>query len=299
MVLRIDVRPHVPTLVPAWGVKERGSEMKRFASILLASVMLFAIAGTAMGNIGWAGNIWPVNGTSYTTNDNIDVYVQVWKDGCTGPDGPCADLSAVLYYRCTGGPAFTAMAMPYFGINGGNDEFNATIPNTHGCTEVEFYVEVIDAEDGETLYPQDQNGNDPNFFLPITEVTAEDVLVTFQICIPEGSAGDVCVTGSDPAITNWSQPGVLMAQPCPAQSPNLYDITVTFLAGTNPYVQYKYQKDDCSAWDCDPNHEFVIDDSGPTQTLSLDTWCWGTPDCPACGSPVEESSWGTVKALYR
>jgi len=112
--------------------------MKRFASILLASVMLFAIAGTAMGNIGWAGNIWPVNGTPYTTNDNIDVYVQVWKDGCTGPDGPCADLSAVLYYRCTGGPAFTAMAMPYFGINGGNDEFNATIPNTHGCTEVEL-----------------------------------------------------------------------------------------------------------------------------------------------------------------
>jgi len=273
--------------------------MKRFASILLASVMLFAIAGTAMGNIGWAGDIWPVNGTPYTTNDNIDVYVQVWKDGCTGPDGPCADLSAVLYYRCTGGPAFTAMAMPYFGINGGNDEFNATIPNTHGCTEVEFYVEVIDAEDGETLYPQDQNGNDPNFFLPITAVTSQDVLVTFQVCIPEGSTGDVCVTGSAPELTGWGQPGVLMAQPCPAASPNLYDITITFPAGSNPYVTYKYQKDDCTAWDCDPNHEFVIDDSGPMQTLPLDTWCWGTPDCPACGSPVEESSWGTVKALYR
>ena len=274
--------------------------MKRLASLMLVSVMLLALAGTAVANIGWAGNIWPVNGTGYSSNDNIGVYVQVWKEGCTGDVvGPCLDLSATLYYRCTGDLTFTSMPMPYFGPVGNNDEFSATIPNTHGCTEVEFYVEVVDAEDGEIVYPPDQNDNPPNFFLPITPATAQDVLVTFTICIPEGSAGDVCVTGSDPAITNWGQPGVYMGQDCPDISPNLYTVDVLFLAGTNPSVYYKYQKDDCSAWDCDPNHMFTIDDAGATQILPLDTWCWGTPDCPDCASPVEETTWGTVKALYR
>jgi hypothetical protein len=272
--------------------------MNRFASIV-AALLLVAMASTAMGNIGWAGNIWPNHGTPYTTNDNIDVYVQVWKDGCTGPAGPCADLSATLYYRCTGDPSFISLPMPYFGVNGNNDEFSATIPNTHGCTEVEFYVEVVDAEDGETLYPQDQAGNNPNFFLPITAVTAQDVQVTFQLCISEGSTGGVCVTGSAPELTGWSQPGVTMGQPCPAVSPNLYEVTITFAAGSNPYVEYKYQKDDCATWDCDPNHNFTIDDSGPSQTLGIDAWCWGTVDCVECGSPVEDASWGTVKALYR
>ena len=266
---------------------------------IVAALLLVVLASTAMGNIGWAGNVWPVNGAAYTTNDNIAVYVQVWKDGCTGAAGPCADLSATLNYRCTGDLTFTSVPMPYFGINGGNDEFSATIPNTHGCTEVEFYVVVVDAEDGETLYPQDQNGNDPNFFLPITAVTSQDVLVTFQLCISEGSAGDVCVTGSAPELTGWSQPGVYMGQPCPAASPNLYEVTIQFNAGSNPYVEYKYQKDDCTTWDCDPNHTFVIDDSGPSQTLAQDAWCWGVADCVECGSPVEDASWGTVKALYR
>lgn len=276
--------------------------MKRFASIATAAVLLVAFASSAMGAIGWAGNIWPVNGTSYTTNDNIGVYVQVWKDGCTNADpvAPCPDIEAYLYYRCSGtADPFNEVPMVYNVDVGNNDEFTGTIPNTHGCTEVEFYVKVVDTTDGEEVYPPDQNGNNPNFFLPIIEVTAQDVTVTFQVCIPEGSAGDVCVTGSAPELTGWSQPGVAMTQPCPGVSPNLYELSVLFPAGSNPGVQYKYQKDDCSMWDCDPNHEFVIDDSGTHQTLALDTWCWGTPDCPACASPVEESTWGTVKALYR
>jgi len=274
--------------------------MKRYASII-AAVVLVALASTAIGAIGWAGNIYPNNGTSYTTADNIDVYVQVWKDGCTNADpaAACADIDARLYWRCTGDPSFNFIQMVYNVDVGNNDEFTAQIPAGHGCAEVEFYVEVEDVTDNDVWYPQDQNFNDPNFFLPITAVTAQDVTVTFQLCIPEGSTGGVCVTGSDPALTNWSQPGVAMAQPCPGVSPNLYMVNVTFLAGTNPYVEYKYQKDDCSAWDCDPNHSFTIDDTGATQTLPIDVWCWGVNDCPECGSPVENSSWGTVKALYR
>lgn len=274
--------------------------MNRFAS-LIAAVLLVAVATTAMGAIGWTGGIWPTNGNVYTSAQDIDVYVQVYKDGCTNadPGAACADIDARLYWRCTGDPSFNFIQMVYNVDQGNNDEFTGQIPAGHGCSEVEFYVEIEDLTDNETLYPQDQNNNDPNFFLPITAVTAQDVLVTFQLCIPEGSLGGVCVTGSDAAITNWSQPGLAMSQPCPGVSPNLYVGNATFLAGTNPVVQYKYQKDDCNTWDGDPNHEFTIDDSGATQTLALDTWGWGVPDCVECGSPVEDASWGTVKALYR
>ena len=84
----MSVRRHVVLRDSPMGVREGGSEMKRFASIVVASVILLALAGTAAANIGWAGGIWPVNGTGYSSNDNIDVYVQVWKDGCTGAAGP-------------------------------------------------------------------------------------------------------------------------------------------------------------------------------------------------------------------
>jgi hypothetical protein len=263
--------------------------------------MLVAVASTAVADIGWAGGIWPVNGTSYTSNDNIDVYVKVWKDGCTNLYSPCPDIECYLYYRCSGtADPFTEVTM-VFNVDAGNDdEFVGTIPNTHGCDEVEFYVRVHDTTGGDDWYPQDQNNNDPNFFLPITGVTSEDVLVTFTVCIPEGSLGDVCVTGSDPALTGWSQPGLYMSQPCPNESPNLYQTTVLFPLGSNPSVSYKYQKDDCANWDCDPNHTFVIDDTPPYyQVLPLDTWCWGTPDCPECPSPVEDATWGVIKGLYR
>jgi hypothetical protein len=275
--------------------------MKRFASIATSALLLVAFASSAMGAIGWAGNVWPVNGTAYTTNDNIDVYVQIWKDGCTNVDplAPCPDLEAYLYYKCDTDVDFIELPMVYNVDVGNNDEYTATIPVGHGCSTVEFYVRAVDTTDGDTWYPADQDGNNPNFFLPITEVTAQDVIVTFQVCIPEGSTGGVCITGSAPQLTGWSQPGLAMTQPCPQVSPNLYEVSVQFDAGANPNVQYKYQKDDCASWDCDPNHEFTIDDTVTHQTLPLDTWCWGTPDCPACASPVEESTWGTVKALYR
>jgi hypothetical protein len=241
----------------------------------------------------------PVNGTGYTYNDDIDVYVQVGKLGCTGPAGPCLDISATLYYRCDPFQAFTSLPMPYIGAVGDNDQFSATIPSSHGCDEVEFYVEVVDAEDGETLYAVDEFGNEPNFFLPILAPTSQGVLVTFQLCIPEGTTGGVCISGSDPAIGDWGQPGLAMVQPCPGASPNLYAINATFPAGTNPSVQYIYQKDDCAVADCIPYHQFTIDDTSPTQILPIDAWCWGANSCVECGSPVEQASWGTIKALYR
>ncbi len=274
--------------------------MKRLASALMAGAMLLSFAAVAMADIGWAGDIWPVNGTPYTTNDNIEVYVQVWKDGCTGPDGPCADIEAYLYYRCTGDPDFTEVVMAYNVPIGSNDEYTGTIPAGHGCSEVEFYVMVIDVTGGDPWYPQDQNNNDPNFFLPITEVTSQDVTVTFTMCLGDvDSFFDVCIIGNQPAIGDWAS-GVVMGQPCPDVSPKLYQIEVVFPGGSNPFVEYKYQKDDCGTWDCDPNHQFTIDDSGSSMDLPWDAWCWGDPDyCPDCASPVEESTWGMIKGLYR
>ena len=90
-----------------------------------------------------------------------------------------------------------------------------------------------------------------------------------------------------------------MVQPCPGVSPNLYTFNATFPAGSNPYVQYQYQKDDCSLLDCTPIRQFIIDESQPTQTLPIDVWCWGIDSCFECGAPVEHTSWGTVRALYR
>lgn len=272
----------------------------RLATGLMACAVLFAVTGAAMGNIGWAGDIWPVNGTGYTSADDIEVYVQVWKDGYTNYPYAAPGIEAQLWYRCSSGGDFYGMSMPYFNDVGSNDQFRGVIPHTaHECSEIEFYVKVIDHEDGEVLYPQDQNGNDPNFFLPIVPATAQDCLVTFTVCISEGSTGGVCVTGSDPALTGWSVPGVAMTQPCPETSPNLYTAEVLIPAGSNPDVQYKFQKDDCLVWDCDPNHIFTIYDGYSAIILPTYGWCGATPDCPDCGTPVEESTWGMVKALYR
>lgn len=274
--------------------------MKRFATMVLAGLILVVAAQTAMGAVGWCGNIWPRNGLSYTSAQNIDCYVQIWKDGVTPGEGPGADLAAYLYYRCAGGTDFTEIPMVYLNDVGNNDQYTGTIPAGHGCSEVEYYIKVVDLTDMAECYGNDQWNNPPNFFLPITQVTARDVTVRFHLCLPYGidSFFDVCVTGSQPPLTNWGN-GVLMHFTCQGASPKLYEVAVLFPAGSNPYVEYKYKKDDCNTWDCDPNHQFTIDDSGPTQDLGLDTWCWGTPDCPECPSPVDDASWGTIKALYR
>jgi hypothetical protein len=74
--------------------------MKRFASIAAVVVLLVVFASTAMGAVGWCGNIWPNNGVTYSSNDNIDAYVQVWKEGVTDTVGQGADIEAYLYYKC-------------------------------------------------------------------------------------------------------------------------------------------------------------------------------------------------------
>jgi hypothetical protein len=284
---------------PFRGCPERRNRM-RFASAALAAAIIVAFASSAMGAIGWAGNIWPCDGAIYTSNDNIDVYVQVWKEGCTGPTGPCVDIEATLFYQCVDGGGYIPVPMSYNVAVGNNDEYTAQIPNTHGCSQVEFYVVVLDVTDDDTWYPEDQCGNSPNFVLDITEVTSQDVTVRFHLCLSGDTetSGDVCVTGAGDPLTNWGT-GVVMSQSCPTVSPKLYEVDVLFPAGTNPSVDYKYRKDGCDTWESTGNHNFVIDDSSDFMDLWIDGWEFTTPDCPDCATATESTGWGTIKALYR
>jgi hypothetical protein len=277
--------------------------MARLGIAVLAVVVLVGLASVAMGAVGWAGNIWPCSGATYTSNDDISVYVQVWKEGCTDSStaGPCADVEAYLYYGCKGSGTFTEVPMSYNVDTGNNDEFVGVIPSGHGCDTVEFYVKVVDITDQSEYYGQDQCSNNPNFFLPITQMTSQDVTVRFTMCLTSGveTSGGVCVVGSQAPIGDWSQ-GVAMSLSCPSQDPNLYQADVLFPAGSNPYVEYKYQKDDCVTWESTGNHSFTIDDTDSFFEIPyVDGWEYLTPDCPGCATATEDVGWGAIKALYR
>jgi hypothetical protein len=277
--------------------------MARYGIAIMSAVLLVGVASAAMGAVGWCGNIWPCSGAAYTSNDDIPIYVQVWKEGCTDSSGtePCPDIEAYLYYGCAGSGSFTEVPMVYNVDTGSNDEFTAVIPAGHGCDTVEFYVRVMDVTDSVDCYGQDQCSNDPNFFLPITAVTSQDVTVTFHMCLTSGieTSGDVCVTGDHLELTNWGD-GVPMSLSCPSQDSKLYQADVMFPAGSNPYVEYKFKKDSCATWEGGGNHSFTIDDTNPTYDIPwVDGWEYITPDCPGCATATEQTEWGTLKALYK
>jgi len=283
--------------------------MKRLLSILFAMALLVSMTGFAQATIGWAGQIWPVNGTTVSDNSNVGVYLQIWKDGVTSGAGQGAGISATLYYGPNGGP-YTSVAMTYNTDVGNNDEYTGAIPSSalQGLSEIWFYCDAYDETDMTTYSgAQDQWGNNPPFQLVITQTLSQDVMVTFFMCMPpEGdpefdpAPGEICITGDHAEITNWGS-GVPMAQVCPFFSPRFYQVSVLFLAGGNPYVQYKYRKQGCSIWEPGGNHTVFIDDSSPTFWVPwVDHWGYYMgPDCPLCGVGVEPSTWGEIKQIYR
>jgi len=159
---------------------------------------------------------------------------------------------------------------------------------------ISFYSDGIDP----VTFSYDMSNNTTTISSQV--VTQQDVLVTFTVCLPDSidSFFDVCVTGSHPSLTNWGF-GIVMPQPCPAVQPKLWSVDVLFPAGSDPFVEYKYKKDDCQTWESTWNHSFDIDDSAPTQILLPDVWEYMGTECPSCASPVEDSSWGTIKSIYR
>ena len=279
----------------------------RLLLVVLAALVMFAPSAYAV--IGWTGNVWPCNNGSYAENQNIDVYLQVWKEGVTDAAGQGAGITATLYYKKATDATYQSVAMTYNVDVGNNDEYKGTIPTAalEGGVAEMFYTEVLDQTDMTTCPPTslygcggDQCSNQPPFTLNITSATRQDVTVRFRLCLTAGveTSGDVCVTGGHTALTNWGN-GVVMSKPCEVTSPKYYEVDVLFGTGSNPSVDYKYKKDACGTWEGGGNHNFVIDDTAPVQILWVDGWEYNNPDCASCATPVNSSTWGQIKALYR
>ncbi|HUV37853.1 MAG TPA: hypothetical protein VMX58_13030 [Patescibacteria group bacterium] len=283
--------------------------MKKLLTVALSFAIVALFAGATFGAIGWAGQIWPTNGLTRPEGTDIDVYLQIWKDGVTPGEGQGADISATLYYGPNGGP-YSSVAMAYLGEQGNNDEYRGYIPSAalEGESEIWFYCEAYDSTDASTYAGcQDQSNNDPPFQIFITPVLNQDVLVYFRICLPpEGhpeydpDPGDVCVTGDAVPLSEWGV-GVLMARPCSEYSPLYYEVGVLFPAGSNPAIQYKYRKNGCSVWESVGNRMATIDDSSSSYLIPwVDHWNnYEGDDCLLCGVATKSATWGEIKRIYQ
>ncbi|RPH96682.1 T9SS C-terminal target domain-containing protein [candidate division KSB1 bacterium] len=262
----------------------------KLATILL--VMLFAAVGTSHASIGWAGMVYPCDGMTYLDNADIDVYVQIWKDGCTSGGGACAGLSAWLYYKKASEGTYTMLAMNYLGENGNNDEYKGTIPaaaTSAGDNEM-FYVDCYDSSDATWYYGAKNQWSctggekDPPFSLNISPAIDRDVTVTFRvdmICLdPSWYWGGVFVAGG---LNGWS--GCALQMFDPPDGDYIFEYSHTFAAGSNPYQEYKFNKNAGSCdWEGGGNRAFTIDDDNSTHVLPVEVWDrWDccTPSGPA------------------
>jgi len=282
--------------------------MKKMLFFLFVGVIFVAFTGVSHASIGWCGNIWPLHDATVADNVDVGVYFQIWKDGVTTPAGQGAGIGASLFYGPNGGP-YTEVAMVYNTDVGSNDEYTANIPSSALTgPEIWFYCEGYDYTDASACTDgQDQNGHVPPHKLNITGTLDHDVAVIFTMCLPpEGhpdydpAPGLVCIIGDHPEIGNWVS-GVPIGQPCEIWSPRFYEVVVLFEAGSNPYVEYKYQKNDCTTWESGGNHSIFIDDSDVYyQVPWTDHFSWYEgEDCSSCPVPVEETSWGMIKSIYK
>lgn len=266
--------------------------MKKFKYLLICLMLAFVGASTAEAAIGWAGQIWPTSGQVRLPNQNIGVYVQVWKAGVTEDPGPGAGISASLFYKRASEGSYTSVPMSFNVQIGSNDEWWADIPAAalNGGEDELFYVEIYDAEDGSTYTgAQDQAGNNPPFVLHIQPGTSRDVAVTFRVdmnCVnPDLFDGGVFFTGD---FLGWStcNPNGSMSD---VDADGIWEGTFVFPGGSNTSVQYKFQRNDgefCN-WECGGNRFFTIDDSNPTQTLDIQIYCcevWGPSEISGAGS---------------
>lgn len=110
-----------------------------------------------------------------------------------------------------------------------------------------------------------------SFLLP--SGTSIDVAVTFSVYMGRldtaSYQGGVSVQG-DRTPLDWNPGSTLMEDP---DNDSIYTVEVTFPAGTDFFVQYKYTRNDGVGWyweDFGGNRWFLLDDSSPTQVLPLD-----------------------------
>jgi hypothetical protein len=289
------------------GVLPKEDNMKKVLTFIIAAAALIALSGASMAAVGWSGNVWPVHESSVTEGTDVGIYYQIWKPDTTDSPGQGPGLSATLYYGPFGGP-YTTAVMVYNGEVGSNDEYTADIPAAalEGNSEIWFYCEVYDSIDATTAQGQDQNSNDPPFKLNITPALGQDVMVYFRLCMPpegdegyDDAPGNICVTGSASELTTWGS-GVQLLQPCPGASPLYYEVGIQFAQNSNPYIEYKYRKWDCTEWESVGNRSVFIDDTGPVFIIPwIDHWNnYVGDDCPLCGIGTEESTWGAIKKIH-
>ena len=94
--------------------------------------------------LGWVGEVWPPTGTEFLIDEDVSVYVQVYKEGVT--DKPLAGdgVKAMVLYKPDGPGDYVEMAMVYNKEVGPNDEFMVTIPSFAtqvGSLVVDFKIE--------------------------------------------------------------------------------------------------------------------------------------------------------------
>ncbi|MCL4306188.1 T9SS type A sorting domain-containing protein [bacterium] len=266
--------------------------MKSFKTLFICLTLMALGTTSAHAAIGWAGQIWPTSGQTYLPTDNIGVYVQVWKGGCTDSPGPCADVEGWLYYKTASAADYDSVMMAYNVEIGNNDEWWGTIPSssTVGGEDTYFYVRIRDISD-DSWYEgaQDQAGNSPPFTLHIQPGLSADVAVTFRVdmnCVnPDLFEGGVFFTGD---FLGWS-----MCNPNGAMNDfnndGIWEGTFVFVGGSNPSIQYKFQRNDggvCN-WECGGNRLASIVDNGQPQTLDIQVYCcetWGPGEISGAGS---------------
>jgi len=243
--------------------------MKRLI-MLTAFVTALALAGSASAAIGWAGNVWPNSGASVVPTEDLNCYVQVWKDGVTPGEGQGAGIE-VQCDVVTANGSWT-LAAGYQGEVGNNDEYTVAIPQAYivGSSYVQVWFKVHDTTD-DTWYEgtNDQAGVAPPQTYTVVDVLPNDVDVLFRICMSgEPFTGGPCVVGSASEINSWGA-GVAMTQ----VDGDYFEVIVTFLAGHNPSFEYKYQKDGCSVWEGAANRPVTLPTDGTTYVeLPVDSW---------------------------
>ncbi|MCC6475641.1 T9SS type A sorting domain-containing protein [bacterium] len=268
--------------------------MKRLKVLFLIAVLCIMGAQSAYATIGWAGDIWPLNGSSHLPTNDLTVYAKVWKSGVTDSPGQGADIEGWLYYKRASEMTYTALQMTYnVASSGSNDEYMGAIPAIalNGGENEDVYVVFKDLTDNtEYTDVRDQQGNGPNLSYVIAPGTSIDVAVTFRVdmnCVnPDLFAGGVFFTGDFELFWATCHP---LAQMSDGDGDGIWEGTWVFPAGSNIQVQYKFQSHDetnCN-WECGGNHYLILDDSQPTQIADVVQYCcetWGPGEISAEGS---------------
>ena len=270
--------------------------MKKLLTTLVCLVAL-AAAGAALATPDWAGNQWPLHGSSQVPTGPVAVYAQVYQAGVTDAAGQGAGISADLYYASSIDGLYHIVPMTFNADVGNNDEYTAEIPQSAllGATWIDTYCIFFDDNDGTWIWIDgDQAGNPPPLRYNVTDVLPVDVTVRFTLCMSGiATTGAPCVIGSATEIGSWGT-GVNLTDIGGEQ----WQVDVVFAAGGNPSLEYKYKKDGCTSWESIGNRLVTLPTDG-TSLLELDADGWEGQAVTCDPVSVEGRSWGGLKTLYR